>query len=111
MSAEASSPNKRKASAETMKAKKAKVADLMAGLSSGNVTDVSDFLKTLASEKAEQEASISACKKFVKNGNGHRLGGDCGICWSPLLDNIDSQAFGITSYRCVCSVNRLIHVR
>ena len=102
---------KRKISQEEIRQKKSRMYCEVSDLSSSDIISLSEYLKGIAREKCDQEKSIKACEKFINTGNGHRLGESCGICLGPLLDNINSPAFGVLSYKCRCSINRIIHSR
>lgn len=102
---------KRMISPGELRQKKGRIHQEVSDLTSGQITELSDYLKGIASEKKNEEIFRRSCDKFIHKGNGYRLGDLCAICISPLLDDIDSPAFGVTSYKCRCTKNQLIHSR
>ena len=80
-------------------------------MSSKEIAAFAKSIMSLSKQKEEEEALAKVACSFIKSGKGYRLAGECYICLQPLLDDIESPSFGVTSYKCNCSKNQLVHVK
>lgn len=90
---------------------KAAILEDMSSMKPKDIYEIFSFLNGIAKEKEEASKLQENIVKFSKTNVAHRLRGDCPLCLSSLLDDMNSNASGVTSFRCSCPINRLVHTR